>query len=271
MNISSSPDCCPGARPHATQVGAAVTKGSGRSARPAVGCPRDEDDGRLAFLGCLQLADSLFPTGLYTLSYGLESFAAETSVDPLTLEALLIDHLRHGVAPTDGIALAIAHRAATTDDLEMAERADTRLSAVKLPREQREAATRVGRALLNVSSKLFGNPHLPAYLARVRQGATPGNQAVALGLVLAGLGVPVEHAVATELYTMAAGFGAAAVRLGVTDHLVAQTMLHRVKPLIAEEAAAAPGRDIGEIGGCTPMIDIMAMRHERADVRLFTT
>lgn len=224
-----------------------------------------------ALLGCLQLADSLFPSGLYTLSHGLEAFAAETSVDPRTLEALLADYLRHGVAHTDGIALAIAHRAAASGDLETAERADLRLSAVKLPREQRDASTRVGRALLKLSSELFPSPHTAGYLTRVQQGTAPGNHAVVLGLVLAGLGVSAQQAVATELYAVAAGFAAAAVRLGLTDHRVVQAMLHRAKPMIAGAAEAAQGKQIRDIGGCTPMIDIMAMRHQRAEVRLFAT
>lgn len=230
-----------------------------------------EPAGLPALLDCLQLADSMFPSGLYTLSHGLETFAAQVTLDATTLERLLADHLRYGVAPTDGIALALAHRSAGTADLGLAERADARLSAVKLPREQREASARVGRALLGLSNELFDDPLLAAYLDRAREGAVPANHAVVLGLVLAGLKVPAHHAVATELYAVAAGFCAAAVRLGVADHRDVQRMLHRIKPLIADAAAESTAREVGDIGGCTPMIDIMAMRHEEAEVRLFMT
>ena len=43
-----------------------------------------------ALLGCLQVGDSLFPTGRYTLSYGLETFAAATNQRAAVL-ALQVD------------------------------------------------------------------------------------------------------------------------------------------------------------------------------------
>ena len=55
---------------------------------------------------------------------------------------LLSDCIRFGVAPSDGVALACAHRAAGPDglvDLELVTQADERLTAVKLAREAREA------------------------------------------------------------------------------------------------------------------------------------
>lgn len=224
-----------------------------------------------ALLGCLQVGDSLFPTGRYTLSYGLETFAAHASLDLPTLEAFALDHICDGTAPSDGVALAVAHRAALTGDLDLAQRADARLSAVKLPREQREASIRAGRAILNLGSQLFDDPHLPAYLSRVRAQTAHGNQAVAMGLVLAGQGVPQAQAVATEMYAVAAGLAAAAVRLGVSDHRTVQLMLHRLKPSIARASVDACDKQVADIGGCTPWIDVMAMRHERAALRLFMT
>lgn len=228
-------------------------------------CP----DEALAFLGSLQLADSLFPSGRYTLSYGLETFAQAGQVRASTLEALLADYLRHGVGPTDGVALACAHRAAADGDLDVAARADARLSAVKLPREARETSLRIGRQLLLLAGQVFGGKALDAYGALVRGGDAPGNHAVALGLVMATLGIPRGRAVAGELYAFAASSVGACVRLAAIDHRVAQVVLHRLTPVIAEAASAARDKDVRDIAGCTPLIDIMAMRHEQAEVRLF--
>ncbi|MGN6359107.1 MAG: urease accessory protein UreF [Thermomicrobiales bacterium] len=226
-------------------------------------------DDVLAFLSSLQLADSLFPSGLYTLSHGLEAFAQAGQVQPGALAGLLTDYLRYGVGPADGVALACAHRAATAGDLDLAARADTRLTAVKLAREVREASLRTGRQLLTLAGQLFGGDDLAAYAVRVRHGAAPGNQAVVLGLALATLGVPRERAVAGELYAFAASCVGASVRLGALDHRVAQAVLHQLKPVIAETAHAAQDQDVADIGGCVPLVDIMTMRHEQADVRLF--
>ena len=76
-----------------------------------------------------------------------------------TLIALLEDSIRCGVAPSDGVALACAHRAVRPHgdvDLELVGQADERLTAVKLAREAREASTRTGRALLATATAAFG-------------------------------------------------------------------------------------------------------------------
>jgi urease accessory protein len=231
--------------------------------------PASGADDSLSFLGSLQLADSFFPNGLYTLSYGLEAFAQAGDLDAGTIEALLADYLRHGVGPTDGIALACAHRAATEGDLDLAGRADARLTAVKIPREARETSVRTGRQLLALAGRVFGGAALATYDALVRAGDAAGNHAVALGLTTATLGIPRGQAVQGELYAFAASGIGASVRMAVIDHRVAQVVLHRLKPVIAAAADAACRKDVSDIAGCTPMIDVMAMRHEQAQVRLF--
>ena len=189
-----------------------------------------------AFLSSLQLADSFFPSGLYTLSHGLEAFAQAGLLKPDGLEGLLIDYLRHGVGPADGAALACAHRAAETGELEIAAEADLRLTAVKLPREARANSQRIGCQLLKTAGQVFGGELLFSYAEWVRQGAVPGNHAVALGLIMAVLGIECEHAVAGELYAFTVGVIGLAVRSAVIDHRFAQAVLHALKPVIVEIA-----------------------------------
>ena len=227
------------------------------------------------FLSVLQLSDSAFPSGRYTLSYGLEAFAQEELLGapcpPATLVALLGDCVRFGVAPSDGVALACAHRAVARDGtigLEVVVRADQRLSGVKLARELREASIRTGRALLIAASSIAGSD-LSAYSRLVDAGLAPGNHAVVLGLLGAQLGVPRLEAVAGELYAFSAGWVAAAVRLGLTDHQTAQSLLHRVRPMLGEAAARAAAGAVAGISSCNPLPDVMAMRHEQAELRLF--
>lgn len=224
-----------------------------------------------AFLGSLQLADSLFPSGLYTLSHGLESFAQAGLLKPAMLEGLLTDYLRHGVGPSDGAALACAHRAAEVGDLDMAVQADLRLTAVKLAREARTNSQRTGRQLLKTASSIFGGEALRSYGGMVERGEAPGNHAVALGLAMAQLGIDREHAVAGELYAFAAGAVGSAVRLAVIDHHFAQVVLTALRPVIVQSARVHCPSNIRDIASSTPLIDIMAMQHERAEVRLFVS
>jgi urease accessory protein len=231
----------------------------------------------LSLLRLLQLTDSAFPSGRYTLSHGLESFAENGALPTPrapSLIRLLSDAVRFAVAPSDGVALACAHRAvARPDGLDCDEvvRADERLRAVKLAREGREASMRTGRALLRIAVDEFGTTPLVDYSELVDAGCAPGNHAVVLGIVCAWFHVPRVDAVAGELYAFSSGWVAAAVRLTLIDHGTAQRILGRVHPMIADAAGLAAERSVDDISSCAPVLDVMSMRHEEASVRLFAT
>jgi urease accessory protein len=83
--------------------------------------------------------------------------------------------------------------------------------------------------------------------------------------------VPQLEAVAAELYAFSAGWVAAAVRLGLSDHLAAQRVLRRLRPVLADAAERAAGGDVSDICSCAPLPDVMSMRHELAELRLFAS
>jgi urease accessory protein len=230
-----------------------------------------------SLVSLLQLSDSAFPSGRYTLSYGLEALAQSGHLtvhnERSTLIRLLGDSIRFGAAPSDGLALACAHRAVgdAGADLELLTDVDTRLTAVKLPREVREASTRTGRAVLATATAAIGGDALDDYAERVRGGASPGNHAVVVGLLSASVGVPCLDAVVGELYAFSSSWVGAAVRLGLVDHRGAQALLHRARPVIAAAARDVADRDASQISSCTPFLDVMTMRHEQAELRLFAT
>lgn len=230
-----------------------------------------------ALLAVLQLSDSGFPSGRYTLSHGLETFAQEglleTPCPRDALAALLRDCIRFGVGPSDGVALACAHRAVDPDggvDVELVVWTDRRLTAVKLAHETRDASTRTGRALLMAAPAVAG-VRMEGYADLVELGYVPGNHAVVLGMLFSLLDVPRFDAVVAELSAYSTGWVAAAVRLGLTDHLTAQAVLRRVRPVLAEAAEQAVAGEVADISSCTPLLDVVSMRHEHAELRLFSS
>ncbi|MFC9851320.1 urease accessory protein UreF [Streptomyces prasinus] len=219
----------------------------------------------------LQLTDSAFPSGFYTLSHGLEGFVQEGAVDRDSLPALLHDLLRHGVGPSDATALALAHRAAAAGDWAAVAATDRRLHATKLNREMRQAATRTGRQLLDLAAEVFGGDGIARYHRTVTARRAPGTQAVAAGVVYAETGVPVRQAVAADLFAFCASFAGAALRLRLTDHRLAQVLLRRTAPVIEETTRRALARGLDDLGATTFAADVMSARHERAEARLFAS
>lgn len=224
-----------------------------------------------AFLGSLQLADSFFPSGGYTLSHGLESYAEAGLLDAASLPAIASGLIRYSVGPTDAVALALTRRAATEGDLDAIAEIDRRLTAVKLAREPRQASMRLGRQMLALARDVFGDEVAGSYLALVRADDLPGNQAVAMGIMKAGFGIPVWEAVAAELYAFAASCAGAALRMTLIDHRQAQRVIRDLAPVVIAITDEALTRTVSEIGGSAPLAELMAMRHETADLRLFVT
>jgi urease accessory protein len=220
-------------------------------------------------LAQLQLTDSAFPSGLYTLSHGLE---ASTASGPEEIAEIVADLLRHSAGPGDATALVQAHRATGRDDWAAVAEIDRRLHAVKLNRELRRASVRTGRQVLETAAVVFGGPEVETLAALVRQGAALGNHAVVVGVVHAGRRVRVGDAVAGDLFAYALSCTTAAVRLGRIDFRQAQGVLHGLAPVIEETARAALERESpGDIGGTVPLADVLSGTHERAPARLFTT
>lgn len=224
-----------------------------------------------ALLVCLQLADSAFPSGFYTLSHGLEGYAQAGAVTPETVGDLLADLLRHTVGPADATASALAHRAARRGDLDAVLAVDQRLHAASLNQEIRLAATRTGGQLLDVARALFPHRTLERYAALAADRRTPATQPVVAGVVHAVAGVDQRAAVTAGLFAFCASFAGAALRLRLVDHRGAQRLLRANAPVIGSVAALACRRDLTDLGGCTPIADVMSARHERAPAHLFAS
>ncbi|WP_245647136.1 urease accessory protein UreF [Microtetraspora niveoalba] len=220
-------------------------------------------------LAQLQLTDSAFPSGRYTLSYGLEGFTQEGPVD---VAEFLADVLRHSAGPGDGRALVLAHRAVAARDWDALVAADRRLHAVKLNREMRAASARTGRQVLDTACLVFGGAVPERLAALVRAGATPGNHAVVVGALHAASGVSAENAVVCDLYSFASAVAGAAVRLGRIDFRRAQAVLYGARDGIGRAALVAlAARHPRDVHSCAPAADAASAAHERAQARLFIT
>jgi urease accessory protein len=219
----------------------------------------------------LQLTDSAFPTGLYTMSHGLEGYQQAGLMRPETVGGLLEDLLVHSIGPGDATAMSRAHDAARARDWEAVERIDHLVLASKLNHEMRRASIRSGRALIGIAGELFGGDGVDRYAVRIADRAVPGCQPVVSAVCYSAAGVPRAEAVVSELFAFSASFVGAALRMRLTDHRRAQVVLRDIAPVIETVTADACARPIDDMGGFAPMADISSARHERADGRLFTS
>lgn len=241
----------------------------------------------------LQFTDSSFPSGMYTLSHGLEGLRQLGAVEggavkggagagARSVAEAVHGILRHSAGPAEATALALAWAAthehagdsASADPaalLAALTRIDQRLHATRLTREFRDGATRTGKQVLDLAAELLDDPVVSAWNDHVRARRSPGSQSVVMGVVYARGGLSQREAVSADLTALVISLSGAALRLRLADHRTAQALVRGAAPVIAEVADAAVGRSLEELGGFAPVLDLASCHHERADARLFAS
>jgi urease accessory protein len=227
-----------------------------------------------ALLATLQLADSAFPSGAYTLSGGLETLIEDGLVDgPADLAGCVRAALLGRAARGDLAALVAAHRASVEDPPDVATivAIDRRLEATKLAAEERQGSRRVGRRIAIETARLAPSPALAAYVAAIEAGTTPGMAAVAYGVAAAALAIPTVQAAVAAAHGTVLGLLGVAVRLGRIGHGDQQRLLRDARGLILEAVAMADETDWRALRPFAPGLDIAMARHETAPGRLFAS
>ena len=220
-------------------------------------------------LGLLQLTDSGFPSGAYTLSHGLETLVADGAVSSADdLAGLLRVSLLDRLARADLVILLAVHRAATLD--EVIEH-DRRLSSVKLAADERVASQRVGHRLAIEASRLASGGLLARYVAALAADAAPGNAAVAAGLAMRAFNVPERDAVLGAAWSFANGLCTAAIRLGLIGHGDAQRLLREASGVLQQATELALVTDPRSLRPSAPQLEVALARHESAAAHLFAT
>jgi urease accessory protein len=222
--------------------------------------------GEAAFLAALQHADSFFPSGTISFSWGLETLVTEGAVrSESDVRGFVDGQLSSRWATFDRPALVAAYRAA--DALDEVADVDNKLDILALSREMREGGRRAGGALLDVHSSL-NTPRAGAYRDLVRAGQAPGQFAAVQGLVWRGVKVSEEAACAMSAHVVCTGFVGVAIRLGLISHTGAQRILTGVQPVICE-LLAEPVLPFDMASAYMPAAEIAMMRHETSWVRVF--
>lgn len=217
-------------------------------------------------LCALQHADSFFPGGAVSFSWGLEALAADGRIAGVEdVDQFAADMLERRWASCDRSFLTFAHHHA--DDFAALAEADALLEASTLMLEQRTGSQRCGAALLAVHAAL-GAPTALRYRARMHDGNAAGHLAIVQGMLMRGLGLSIMVAEIAAAHALLVGVLGAAIRLSLIGHLDAQRVLTRRRQSIVR-IVSEPARTIRQWHAFTPGIDIAAMRHEVQSTRLF--
>ncbi|MFM2313907.1 MAG: hypothetical protein RLZZ04_3183 [Cyanobacteriota bacterium] len=223
-------------------------------------------------LALMQLADSFFPTGSFTLSHGLESLVQMEKVkskDELQtfLELLLLNK----IGTTDVVALIHSHRSLNhQEDIAVLRQIERQLFVQTAIAKYRETQRQSGRALLMVARATWQDQRLEILQQEVSQGKMYCLHPVIFGAVSAIAGLSEQNTVLAFLHGLVTSILSAAIRLSILGHLQAQQILRHLAPVMERVWVTASGMSLSQMWSGTPFIDIAQMHHERLDQRLFT-
>lgn len=220
----------------------------------------------------MQLSDSFFPSGSYTLSHGLESLVQSKQIEqPEDFVTFVRILLHNKIGTCDLVALMHSYRGSAVEDLSKVKEVDARLFAQTAIAISRQTQRQSGRALLMVSQSTWQNKQLET-LAQERV-ANNFNclHPIVFGVVGNIAGLSLSDTALAFLHGFITGLLGAAIRLGILGHLQAQQMSLDLAADMETVLLAASSMDLDLMYSCTPAIDLAQMRHANLNTRLFAS
>ncbi len=233
----------------------------------------DDNDDDIADLSMMQLADSFFPTGMYTTSNGLEAlFYSGKKLKAQELRELITIYVENQMGPADCAALGNAYVFASQSDVPNVIRVDKVLHSMKLIQEIRNASARSGTQMLRCANFFVTKDKvLNEYAAAIKSGEAFGAYPVSLAVVCNALSIPKRKAGLMLLYSFSVGMVGAALRLGMLQHFEGQKIIDELKPVIVRTVEENISRPVEGMWQFAPQIDIIQMSHENMSSKMFIT
>jgi urease accessory protein len=221
-------------------------------------------------LSLLQLSDPTLPIGGYAHSGGLETYVQSGIVRSRETAGEYIRHmLTESIRYGDAAFASLAYDAVRGSDADECINLDTECTALKLPREIREASAKLGNRLLKVFQPVLQNAVLDAYAKAIREKTASGHYCMAFGMCAAAMDIQKKDMLAGFYYNASVGMVTNSVKMIPLGQQQGQELLFSLQPLIVGlvESTMEPDRDL--LGLCCTGFDIRCMQHETLYSRLY--
>jgi len=231
--------------------------------------PNAQANGRDSFLLMLQVANSSFPTGSFSHSYGLETLIFERAIDSAaSAEHWCRNWLRFGIACGDGVAVVAAFRRTLYADMDGIEKLVQLVEALKISRESRDASAKTGAAFLTACRDVFKIPEIERLEMSLKASKFRPHHAVVYGVAGAGLGFTEQQTIEPYLWSSLSNIVSVIGRLLPLGQTDVQRIIKDAIPLIDQSAEIARSRDESQMCSMNSALDAASMRHERLHTRL---
>ena len=220
----------------------------------------------------LQTSDTLFPSGGYAHSYGLEELVAMGQVtDSTSLKRFLHEDVLLTLERLELPYLRFCHEAALNRDCETLFELDEEIGAWKLTREVREASVSQGRQLLRMLDQVFDDEFARSFARKAIDRESPCHQITVWSILRSSQGAPLESMLIAWVYQSVSTFCSASVKLLRIGEVACQRIIRScLQPVTVRELVRRScSVERNDAGWFNPLLDVASARHETAFSRLF--
>lgn len=223
----------------------------------------------IGFLSMLQVCDSYFPIGAFTLSNGLETYIQKdliTDVDMLNkyLKAFL------NVFPYNDLGfMNYSQKFAAENDINSILELDLLCSASKTPKEVRQGSMKTCARFIKAQEYIKSNAMLSEYKKMIDQKKCEGHYCVALGIFTKEKSIDLKLAMTMYTYTTLSAIVNNAAKMVPLSQMAGQKVLNEVLAEIPATVEKSITTNYYELGITGVGFDIRASQHEHLYSRLY--
>ncbi|KAF0693477.1 Aste57867_15574 [Aphanomyces stellatus] len=213
-----------------------------------------------------QLVDSLYPTGGFAHSLGLESAVQEKLVtNSVTLRKFLVSSLHQ----TANLLLPLLYAAHGAPTVENFLHLDATTHAMLTNHVAARASIAQGTAMLRVASTCL--PDHTTVLQEIKRRKVHGHHVVVLGVVCGALGMDAMAAQRLLLFMTLRDTLSAATRLNVVGPLESARLQTQLAPLAEDILQSKKDRPVSDAYQSAPFLDLVQARHDQLYTRIFNS
>ena len=218
----------------------------------------------------LHLADPTLPIGGFSHSSGLETYVQKGIVHDATTAADFVHSmLANNIKYNDAAFVRLSYEAAACGDLPEIILLDQECTALKSPREIRQASIKLGVRLLKIFSRQTEHPLILDYERAILGNEAAGHYCITYGLYASLMRIPAEKALLAFYYNAAVSMVTNSVKLIPLGQLDGQDILFRLHPLLEQLVQETFDLKRELVGICNTGFEIHCMQHEHLYSRLY--
>ena len=222
--------------------------------------------------GLIQTTDTLFPSGGYAHSYGLEELVVQGRIrSEKDLEEFLMTDVLPALENLELPYLRFCSEAVSNRALEELISLNEEISAWKLTREIREAGKSQGSQMIRMIREIYQCPVSAEFQKMLSKSREQCQQITATALLRNAQGVPLASSMIAWIYQAVSNFCSASIKLLRLGEVACQKIIHRSleKQKIQKVISNSLELNRGNSGFFNPLLDLASARHELAFSRLF--